>query len=75
MSKPPNSRIGRPPKGDSAMKQIAIRFPEEILEQVDRIVEERYGQADRTAVIRELVAEALAHRARPNVVDLSRRRK
>ena len=52
-----------------------IRFPEEMLEEVDRIVEERYGQADRTAVIRELVAEALARRAQPNVVDLARRRK
>lgn len=74
MSKRPQSRIGRPPKGDAAMKQIAIRFPEEMLEQVDQIVEDRFGQADRTAVIRELVAEALASRARPNVVEIRRRK-
>jgi metal-responsive CopG/Arc/MetJ family transcriptional regulator len=74
MSKPPNFRLGRPPKGDSAMKQIAIRFPEEMLEEIDKIVDERYGQSDRTSIIRELVAEALAHRARPNVVDLRRRK-
>lgn len=46
------------------MKQIAIRFPEPMLDQVDQIVQQRYGQADRTAVIRELVAEALANRAK-----------
>jgi metal-responsive CopG/Arc/MetJ family transcriptional regulator len=60
----PQSRIGRPPKGETAMKQIAIRFPEPMLDQVDKIVEQRYGQADRTAVIRELVAEALANRSK-----------
>lgn len=46
------------------MTQIAIRFPDEMLEAVDKIVEERFGQADRTGVIRELVAEGLAARAR-----------
>lgn len=46
------------------MKQIAIRFPEDMLGEVDQIVSERFGQADRTAIIRELVAQALADRKR-----------
>lgn len=44
------------------MKQIAIRFPDDMLQQVDDIVAERFGHADRTAVIRELLAKALADR-------------
>lgn len=65
MSKRAKARIGRPPKGgDEAMKQVAIRFPANLLDAVDGIVAERYGQADRTAVIRELVAEALAARGK-----------
>ena len=41
------------------MKQIAIRLPEDMIKAVDRIVEDRYGQADRSAVFRELVSQAL----------------
>ena len=46
------------------MKQIAIRLPEDMIKAVDQIVEDRYGQADRSAVFRELVSQALATRAR-----------
>jgi metal-responsive CopG/Arc/MetJ family transcriptional regulator len=44
------------------MIQIAIRLPEEMLEAVDEIIAERFGQPDRTAIIRELLAGALASR-------------
>jgi metal-responsive CopG/Arc/MetJ family transcriptional regulator len=46
------------------MQQIAIRLPIEMLEQIEEIVAERYGQADRTAVIRELIAAQLAARSK-----------
>lgn len=61
MVKQPKKR-GRPPKGDKPMTQLAVRFPGELLEAIDEIVDDRYGQADRTSVIRELVAQALADR-------------
>lgn len=44
------------------MQQIAIRLPGEILEAVDAIIAGRHGEADRTAVIRELLREAIAAR-------------
>ncbi len=50
---------GRPPEGDKAMQQIAIRLPHDMLDRVEKIVEDRYGQADRTAVIREALAAGL----------------
>jgi metal-responsive CopG/Arc/MetJ family transcriptional regulator len=37
-------------------------MPDDLIEQIDAIIEQRYGQGDRTAVIRELVSEALAAR-------------
>ena len=65
MSKAAKKPVGRPRVGKTIMKQIAIRMPEEMLAAVDAIVAQRYGQADRTGVIRELVAEALHARAAP----------
>lgn len=41
-----------------------IRFPDDMLEAVDKIIAERFGQPERNAVIRELVADALAARAK-----------
>lgn len=41
------------------MQQIAIRLPHDMLDRVEKIVEDRYGQADRTAVIREALAAGL----------------
>ncbi len=54
--------MGRPPLAGEPMIQVAIRFPRELLLEVDKIVDERFGQAERNSVIRELVAEALARR-------------
>lgn len=61
MVKQPKKR-GRPPKGDEPMTQLAVRFPGELLEAIDEIVAARYGQADRTSIIRELVAQAISER-------------
>ena len=44
--------------------ELAVRFPAEIMDGIDAIIAERFGQADRTAIIRELVAEALQGRKR-----------
>lgn len=44
------------------MVQLAIRFPDAMLREIDAIIAARHGQAERTGVIRELVAEALAQR-------------
>jgi len=57
-------KIGRPRLADQPMRQIAIRLPEEILQALDEIIDERHGQADRTAVIRELLMDAIARRGR-----------
>lgn len=46
------------------MRQIAIRMSEDMLAEIDTIVAERHGEADRTAVMRELMAEGLARRAK-----------
>jgi hypothetical protein len=55
---------GRPPKdGDRAMhRPLALRLPVRVLEQIDAIVADRMDQPDRTAVIRELIVEALTAR-------------
>jgi Arc/MetJ-type ribon-helix-helix transcriptional regulator len=41
------------------MKQIALRLPVEMLRRLDDLVEGRLDRPDRTAVIRELLAEGL----------------
>ena len=46
------------------MKQIAIRLPDDILDAVDDIIDQRHGQADRTAVIRELLLESITRRGK-----------
>ena len=50
---------GRPRKDGGAMPQIAIRIPHDMLETIDVIIEEREGQAERTTVIREMIARGL----------------
>ena len=55
-------RMGRPPLAGEPMTQIAIRVPASVLEDVQEIVNERYGQTDRTAVIRELLVSAITTR-------------
>ena len=64
MTKVRKPTAGRPPLSERGSIQIAIRFPAEMVDSIDAIVEDRFGQADRTAIIRELVAEALTSRAR-----------
>jgi metal-responsive CopG/Arc/MetJ family transcriptional regulator len=46
------------------MPQIAIRLSVELLDEVDAIIEARRGAAGRTAVIRELLSEAIDTRKR-----------
>lgn len=56
---------GRPTKGDKAMMTpIAIRFPPAMLEAIEAIQAERLDAPEKAAVVRELVAEALAARAK-----------
>lgn len=58
-----NKRTGRPPKGDKAMmRPIAVRFPEPMRAELERIQAERMDQPELSAIIRELVAEAIAGR-------------
>ena len=44
------------------MKQIAVRFPEEMLAEIDAVISGRLDRPDRASVIRELIAEALQAR-------------
>jgi metal-responsive CopG/Arc/MetJ family transcriptional regulator len=60
-SKPKRQR-GRPPVGATTMQQIAIRLPKPMLSVIDEIVSGRLDQPERSAIIRELIAEALAAR-------------
>ena len=41
---------------------LALRLPKPMVEEIDAIVASRFDQPDRSAVIRELLAEALAVR-------------
>jgi metal-responsive CopG/Arc/MetJ family transcriptional regulator len=48
--------------GDKSMHQIALRLPKPMLAAIDAIVSGRLDQPERSAIIRELLAEALAAR-------------
>jgi Arc/MetJ-type ribon-helix-helix transcriptional regulator len=62
---PKNPRRGRPPIGKRALGEpLSLRFPAEMLEAIDAIVAGRMDRPDRSAVVRELVAEALMARAK-----------
>ena len=51
---------GRPPiSGDKPMRQISVRLTDELLEAIDGIIDDREGQTDRGAVIRELISRGL----------------
>ena len=50
--------VGRPPV-ENPMRQIAVRLPDDILEAIDAIIEDRDGACDRSAVIREAVAKGI----------------
>jgi metal-responsive CopG/Arc/MetJ family transcriptional regulator len=45
-----------------SMHQIALRLPKPMLAAIDAIVSGRLDQPDRSAIIRELLAEALTAR-------------
>ena len=53
---------GRPPLGKKAMRQIALRLPTELLTAVDDLIADRLDRPDRSALIRELLAEAIEAR-------------
>jgi hypothetical protein len=53
------ARRGRPPKADGAMRQVALRIEPWMLDAVDQIIESRKGQAERTTVLREMIARGL----------------
>lgn len=56
---------GRPKKPLSAkLGQVAVRFPAELLAEVDALSAARLDRPDRSSVVRELVAEALLARKR-----------
>ena len=57
---------GRPPVGATSMHQIALRLPKPMLAVIDQIVSGRLDQPERSAIIRELLAEALTARANRN---------
>ena len=48
--------------GMTSMRQIAIRFPEEMLVEIDAIIAERMDKPDRSVIIRQAIAEWLQAR-------------
>ena len=54
---------GRPPVGATSMHQIAIRLPKPMLAAIDEMISGRLDQPERSAIIRELIAEAIEARA------------
>lgn len=55
---------GRPPLADRAlMAPITIRFPPDMMGEIEALIASRLDRPEKGAVIRELVAEALAARA------------
>lgn len=55
MTKAKKKGPGRPPAGPTAMKQIALRVPEDIIEAADDVVAERLGESDRSDVLRQFL--------------------
>ena len=70
IAKPKQRPRGRPPGGDSTMQQIAIRLPKPLLAAVDEMTIGQLDQPDRSAIIRELLAEAVAARKKKGRSDL-----
>ena len=61
---------GRPPIGEATlMKPISVRFPAPMMEAIEKIAADRMDQPDKAAVVRELVAEALARRMKKGRSD------
>ncbi len=55
-------RQGRPSLSESGATQIAVRFPNAMLEILDRELAKRIDGQDRATMIRELVAEGMKAR-------------
>ncbi|HIE69270.1 MAG TPA: ribbon-helix-helix protein, CopG family [Planctomycetes bacterium] len=56
---------GRPSLGKDALPPpITLRLPPAMLQAIDELASSRLDQPDRSALIRELLAEALARRCR-----------
>lgn len=47
------------PRAEHPLQQIAVRLPQDMLSEIDRVVADRLGQTDRAAVIREAIARGL----------------
>lgn len=45
------------------LQPVMVRFPAEMLQQIDDIAADRLDRPERSGVIRELIAEALHNRA------------
>ena len=60
-----SKKPGRPPKGSETMlNPVTIRLPKALDVAIDRIVEENaLAGADKSSIIRELLAEAVRRRA------------
>jgi metal-responsive CopG/Arc/MetJ family transcriptional regulator len=50
--------VGRPPV-ENPMRQIAVRLPDEMLEAIDAVIDDRDGACDRAAIIREAISKGL----------------
>ena len=59
MAKQPKRPRGRPSLEGEPMQQIAIRLPEGMLKNIDRIVKDGRGAYGRTHVIRKLLWNAI----------------
>lgn len=46
------------------LSPVMVRFPQEMLDAIDAIIADRMDKPDRSSMIRELIAEALAARSR-----------
>jgi hypothetical protein len=63
MTSKPKRGAGRPPiHGKAMMTPIPVRFPQAMIEAIEAIQVERMDRPEKGAIIRELVAEALAAR-------------
>ena len=57
-------KMGRPPMGTEAMMSpMPVRFPKEMRDRIEAIRAQRLDKPEVSAVIRELIAEALEARA------------
>lgn len=46
------------------LSPVMVRFPQEMIEAIDAIINDRMDKPDRSSMIRELIAEALDARTR-----------